>query len=525
MIRNITLTLLMALCSVALWGQQPEVQARVKELESNQEYMSLLRQEQEYKRINDSIQKRVGEYRQLFRTDTVNRAQRAVEILEIEEKLFDLRDRLGELTNQINIIEQELILQHLNESIAEAPADSTIVAPKEEIAEVADSLVAAVVEDTTRINLLDNYIFESSIDAEELAQIRNGQAIELRLVDDARKYLRNHNHLIDLKNRHSMADSASLATALFEEFVAVQEENLELESVIADDWATIFDNKTYAYNILLDKEGHYALRDSFNLRLNDIAARVADSDVPSSALFNYTLQRRALTEYEIDIARTFGLSKAADSLSAQINEPRYNALLGMSNIGQISERVFLNYEDIATYTPAKYNSRNPIPECEIYPKGTIYRILLGSFSTEQSPSIFRGTAPLYVQHIYGKYRYFAGGFASDSTAFAAQEQCRKIGFRKPEVVVWVDGQYFNLSEDMENDNDDENRKYQIVITSEEPLSEEHISEIKSSAAGSDIIKIGNNYTISNIDGYLNALRLKESIEAIVKLPARIEETN
>ena len=132
---------------------------------------------------------------------------------------------------------------------------------------------------------------------------------------------------------------------------------------------------------------------------------------------------------------------------------------------------------------------------------------------------------MYVQHIYGKYRYFAGGFASDSTAFAAQEQCRKIGFRKPEVVVWVDGQYFNLSEDMENDNDDENRKYQIVITSEEPLSEEHISEIKSSAAGSDIIKIGNNYTISNIDGYLNALRLKESVEAIVKLPARIEETN
>ena len=114
MIRNITLTLLMALCSIALWGQQPEVQARVKELESNQEYMSLLRQEQEYKRINDSIQKRVGEYRQLFRTDTVNRAQRAVEILEIEEKLFDLRDRLGELTNQINIIEQEWILQHLN---------------------------------------------------------------------------------------------------------------------------------------------------------------------------------------------------------------------------------------------------------------------------------------------------------------------------------------------------------------------------------------------------------------------------
>ncbi|MBR5454621.1 MAG: hypothetical protein IKV60_02375, partial [Rikenellaceae bacterium] len=162
------------------------------------------------------------------------------------------------------------------------------------------------------------------------------------------------------------------------------------------------------------------------------------------------------------------------------------------------------------------------PECEIYPKGTIYRILVGTFSSEQSPTIFRGAAPLYVQPIMGKYRYFLGGFASDSTAFAALDKCRKIGFRKPEVVVWVDGQYFNLSEESDNE-EESSRRFRIVIDSEEPLSEELVRQIKESTNNADIVKMGNSYSIDNIEGNLNALRLKESIEAVGKIPARIEE--
>ncbi|MBO7169081.1 MAG: hypothetical protein J6V43_03285, partial [Rikenellaceae bacterium] len=283
----------------------------------------------------------------------------------------------------------------------------------------------------------------------------------------------------------------------------------------------VFDNKSYTYNYRLNKLGNTSLRDSCNLRLNDIAARVIDSDVPSAAVLNYALQRRALTEYELAIARSLGLDNAADSLSAQLAADDYQALVALSPNGRIAERVFLNYEDITTHSTSPYNSRNPIPECEIYPKGTIYRILIGTFSSEQSPTIFRGAAPLYVQPIMGKYRYFLGGFASDSTAFAAAEQCRKIGFRKPEVVVWVDGQYFNLSE--EADNEEESRRFRIVIDSEEPLSEELVRQIKESTNNADIVKMGNSYSIDNIEGNLNALRLKESIEAVGKIPARIEE--
>jgi hypothetical protein len=62
-----------------------------------------------------------------------------------------------------------------------------------------------------------------------------------------------------------------------------------------------------------------------------------------------------------------------------------------------------------------------------------------------------------------------------------------------------------------------------VIDSEEPLSEELVRQIKESTNNADIVKMGNSYSIDNIEGNLNALRLKESIEAVGKIPARIEE--
>lgn len=516
--RESILLAFMALLSFGALAQTPEVKARVKGLENNEEYMSLLRQEQELTRQSDSIQRQMAVFRQEFRTDTLNRAARAVQILEIEEVLFELRDRLGELTGKISIIEQDWILQHLNESVAEA--DSTVT-EEADVAEVADSLVAAESVDTTSRNLLYNDRLATELTAEDLATIRAGQQLEVQLAQDARDYVRGHNMLLDLKNRHSMADSAALATRLFEEFTTVSENNLEIEDRISEGWNEVFDNKSYTYNYLLDKLGNTALRDTFNLKLNDIAARVAESNVPSTALLNYALQRRALTEYELEIARAMALTNAADSLTARLAEDDYRELCDLSPVGRIAERVFLNYENISVHKPSPYNSRNPIPECVIYPKGTIYRILVGTFSSEQSPTIFRGAAPIYVQKIMNKYRYFVGGFASDSTAFAAQEECLKIGFRKPEVVVWVDGQYFNLSE--EADNEEESRRFRVIVDSAEPLSDELVRQIKIETDNADIVKIGDSYSIDNIEGYINALRLKESIEAVGKIPARIEE--
>ena len=76
----------------------------------------------------------------------------------------------------------------------------------------------------------------------------------------------------------------------------------------------------------------------------------------------------------------------------------------------------------------------------------IYRILLGEYKYKQNISIFRNASPLYVLKTdVGRYRYFAGGFATKAEAVDAQELLRTKGFRRPELAVWYDGEYTNLT--------------------------------------------------------------------------------
>ncbi len=42
--------------------------------------------------------------------------------------------------------------------------------------------------------------------------------------------------------------------------------------------------------------------------------------------------------------------------------------------------MFLEYEPIGFVTPAKYNASHPIPKVKVYEHGTIYRILLGTYT-------------------------------------------------------------------------------------------------------------------------------------------------
>ncbi|MCQ5078239.1 SPOR domain-containing protein, partial [Alistipes putredinis] len=64
------------------------------------------------------------------------------------------------------------------------------------------------------------------------------------------------------------------------------------------------------------------------------------------------------------------------------------------------------------------------------------------YKYKQNISIFRSASPLYVLNTdAGRYRYFAGGFATKAEAVDAQELLRAKGFRRPELGLWYDGEY------------------------------------------------------------------------------------
>ena len=64
---------------------------------------------------------------------------------------------------------------------------------------------------------------------------------------------------------------------------------------------------------------------------------------------------------------------------------------------------------------------------------------------------FRGAYPLsYLVNDEGKWCYYTGGFATREEADSVQDVLRRHGFVRPEVVVWTDGEYRNLSREPED---------------------------------------------------------------------------
>ena len=86
----------------------------------------------------------------------------------------------------------------------------------------------------------------------------------------------------------------------------------------------------------------------------------------------------------------------------------------------------------------------------------------------------------------GRYRYFAGGFATKAEAVDAQELLRAKGFRRPELVVWYDGEYTNLTRTPEA----EMAAFRVEISSEQNLSDTVKQAIAQAAPGCDLSRVG-----------------------------------
>ena len=114
------------LCGEAV-AQQPAVQARIAGLESNEEYMSLLRRDAQLQVREDSIMRVVSGMRHRLHDEPDNRQRYTQEILRLESLIFDLRTAKGRLIDRINAIEQEWVLANLNSASASEPSSAAEV--------------------------------------------------------------------------------------------------------------------------------------------------------------------------------------------------------------------------------------------------------------------------------------------------------------------------------------------------------------------------------------------------------------
>lgn len=497
MLRKLCLSLSLAAISLAgvVCAQQPAVEARIAGLEDNGQYMDLLREDARLQFREDSIVRAVEGLRRQLREDPAGRQRYSQEILDLENRIFEIRGAKGRLIGQINTIEQEWVLANLNG------------------AGVQDELSpAAAMPDSLKVrNLVDNLCFRQELPAPDYVALQRAQRMEMQAVDYINRFFGNYSTAADLAAAYEAAPSEEEALAVFDRYKAVQSLNRIVEDSLSRAWNYIFDNKSYAYGYLMDKLGEDEVLALEEERSADAARRMSAlrGQTASDVVTDYFLRKRVAVDYETAVAEVLELDEARDSLkgvAAQLDAIDYR----LPKL-EVAQRSFIQYDSIAFSTTPKYSYQHPIPECRVYAHGTVYRILLGTFNTKRAASTFRGAYPLcYRIDDNGKWCYYAGGYATREQAEAAQALLKTRGFIRPEIVVWTDGAYRNLTRDPEA----LEAVYRVEINGTEVLTEAMKSVIRSAAEGPELSRVGQTFIVGTFDDRAVAERLAAELQAL-----------
>lgn len=298
-------------------------------------------------------------------------------------------------------------------------------------------------------NLVYNKFFQHYISAADLRTLREAQKQESVVQTKIKEYLRHYDRMVALKLEYERVDTEIAADSVLNLLEVARKEASGVEAVIGDTWHTICDNKIYAYNLLMEQKDKVSVLTSADEELTKALreSEQVEKECESPLLSEYFYRKNALLSYECKVADVLELQTAQDSLiKVQRGLKKENYCLPKV---KIVRRSFIEHEPIKVIKPTIYTTKNPIPNTRIYEYGTVYRIRIGIFTNRPNLSALKGVTPLSYTDKYhgGKYAYFVGGFRTEEEANEGVKQLVKLGFKSPQVVMWVDGEYIsNIAE-------------------------------------------------------------------------------
>lgn len=497
MIRKITILLFVSMISLMLCAT--EIAPRVKGLENNPEYMALLGEEKLLIKQEDSLNKELTNVRDLFNKTPEERAKYGSEILRLESEIFDIRNNKGIVSGKISSIEQNYVVANLSAGIAVTTMDTI---PENEM------------QMRQSPYFVDNEILSQYLSNDDYKALVAAQQDEVPIANFVKIYGNNYNAILKLIDEYEVADNHVDADRLYSNYEQLQKINMLIADSVNTLWDKVFDNKSYAYNYILDKLNKTAMLGEFEERVKNISSSEF-GDVMSKAISLYATEKNLLINYELDIAKMLGLTQSVDSLTKAITKLEET----QTNFAAIDlrPRVFIKYEDLAQVNKTLYTAKNPIPKTEVLNRGIVYRVLVGSYQHPQPASAFKGLNPMSMMKVGTKNDYFAGGFRTVEEAKSALDVVVGMGFKKASLVVWSDGNYEQLSEE---DYKEGGAVYRVeILGAGESLTQAIKDVIEETAPDKEIGRIysesGNYvYTIGNFPSQAAAQKLAELLDGI-----------
>ena len=282
-------------------------------------------------------------------------------------------------------------------------------------------------------SLVQNSAFGELPPADRAALLR-AQVAESRVAELVTEYLQNYEAVAALEPLYRAATQEAQADSIYARYLELEAEDARLSGEVDSLWSYIFDNKLFAYTYLLEIKSQSAMLSRFDAAIRATRDRIVQQrgESHSDEVMSYFEQKRLILEYEKALAEVLELGEAADSLRRAAQ--RFEAAVREIPLVAFERRLFIDFQDIKVYSPARHNAQNPIPELKIYPPGSVYYVLLESYTTKQAVATFRGLYPLSYLHRDGRYSYFAGRYTSREEAEKGAQEAIKRGFRNARAV-------------------------------------------------------------------------------------------
>lgn len=478
--------LLGTLLSVSTFAVALNDNPNMQELSENSEYTALMEQNRRLSSQADSINRLLTERRLALHNNTDgNLEMLRAEIISLEQQAHDISIEQGAVARRIGIIEQNIIMDKI------LSQQQHVV-----VGEVLDDSIDDSATTTAVANLIDNECFKRDLSAADYAELQKAQREESEMLTYADEYLKRYNRLVEVADGYAKADRASVATPLYEEYETLSAKLKELDADMHKMWNHILDTKYFAMSYILEKAHRYDILDraSANYQTMQQTCAERDGQYSSDALMRYAIGRNTLLSYEIEFARDMRLKPAQDSLR-HVKE-RYVQPYYSNKTIMVEYREFMDYAPIKIGRTNFYDDSNPLPELQIFEKGTIYRILLGKFRTKQTMTLFKGVQPMSIyRDSDGMYCYYAGGYANESEARDAQQFLKDKGFKNPELYCWEDGQMQLITAKAKTQESvASNVRYMVVIKATS-LDSNIRQIINREAPGKIVSRSGGNYAV------------------------------
>lgn len=346
------------------------------------------------------------------------------QILNLEREVLNIRNHQRHVIGSIAKLEQSYIINKLRGGSSDIEVD--------DYSDIKSDRVE-------HEQLIQNGIIARSLSSGSYADLKQAQQEDELMPRLVEEYIATYKRMGRCVRAYNIATDEGEGDAIYDNYLSLRDMADSLGGVIDRYWSHILNAKYYAYGYILERYGLFYLLDNSSTDFSNMQQVCANEDgkYQLDALMHYALGRSTLVAFERDFANEMGLTKAADSLQRAydtIVQPEYR----LEPI-TLERKLFVEYEPLIFGAKDFYNDANPIPDVRVYNRGTVYRVLLGTFRNPQSVSIFKGAQPLSVAKGEDGYSYYVAGYASEEEADVAVEELLDKGFKDPEVCCWRDG--------------------------------------------------------------------------------------